>query len=422
MKYFNDPSILISETAAIDRFLKYVTFETTSNPASQKSPSSQGQLTLGTHLVAELKSLGLTDAALDTNGYVTASKMGSGDVTIGLIAHLDTSDAFTGRNVFPVVHKSYEGNDILLKNAVVITPQNDSHLRHCIGHTIITADGTTLLGADDKAGIAIIMGVLEYMNQHSNVTFPSIRICFTPDEEIGRGADKFPIKSFNADFALTIDGTFAGEINLETFEAYSMDVTFKGVSVHPGYAKNKMVNALRHMADFLQALPMAQSPERTENKEGFIHPVSVSGDASECSVHLIVRDFTEAGAKKRCETVEQILNRLKKKENRLDINSTIHFNYPNMFNYIQKHEELVTNLKLAVNRAGISPEIVPIRGGTDGANLSKKGLVTPNLFTGAVNLHGPNEWVSTTNMGYSFCTILNLLELYSSTARRRTNG
>ena len=412
MKDYTDPNLLARETTALSRFLDYVRMETTSNPAESSSPSTPGQLTLAMRLVAELKSLGLADAAVDGNGYVAATCQGKGAHVIGLVAHMDTSDAFSAHDVHPIVHESYDGQPLVLKNDVIISPEDDPWLEKCIGHTIITADGTTLLGADDKAGIAIIMGVLEYLHAHPEIAHPTLRICFTPDEEIGRGAEHFPVADFGADFALTVDGTFLGELNFETFEAYSMTIAFEGVSVHPGYAKDVMVNALRHLGAFLAQLPKDQSPETTEQRQGFIHPVSVAGDAARCEAHVIVRDFTEAGAKKLCDMVNQRIDQLRAQEPRLKINVTTQFSYPNMWKFMESHEDLVTNLKLAVHKTGISPSVVPIRGGTDGANLSRKGLVTPNLFTGAVNLHGPKEWVSLSNMGYSFCTILNLLGLY----------
>ncbi|MBN2531011.1 MAG: peptidase T [Deltaproteobacteria bacterium] len=413
MTFYMDPHILEDETSAVARLLRYVSIETTSNPQNSASPSSDGQRTFGELLVTELQTLGLKDAKIDANGYVTASRHGAGTATIGLIAHMDTSDAFSGKNVQPVVHRNYSGETIQLKNEVTISPDDDKWLNQCLGHTIITADGTTLLGADDKAGVAIIMGVLEFLQKHPDVTHPTLRICFTPDEEIGRGTAHFPTSDFGADFAITVDGTFVGELNFETFEAHSMDVTFEGVSVHPGYAKGVMVNALRHMGAFLEKLPKAQSPEQTADREGFIHPVSVTGDAARCSVHLIIRDFTEAGAKSLCATVDQLVQCAGDAEPGLKVTSHTEFNYPNMMKYMEAHQVLVTNLEVAVQKAGISPSIVPIRGGTDGANLCRKGLLTPNLFTGAVNLHGPKEWVSVTNMGYSFCAILNLLRLYA---------
>lgn len=413
MNFFNNPNLLRSQTQAISRFLQYVTYDTTSDAQNSTSPSSFGQSILGKHLVAELQELGIVDAQMDSNGYVTASLPGHCDSTIGLIAHLDTSDAFCGQNVHPQIHENYQLQDLILKNDIRLSPNNDVRLKECQGHTIITSDGTTLLGADDKAGIAIIMGVVEYLTKNPQLQHPNIKICFTPDEEIGRGASLFPLESFDADFAITVDGTSVGQLNIETFEAYSVDVSFEGISIHPGYAKGKMVNALRALGTFLTRLPQLESPEHTENREGFIHPIEISGDAAFCRVHLIVRDFSNDDALKRCEAIKQIVSGICKEEPRLKAETNIQFSYPNMYKFIQPHEELVTNLKIAVSKAGITPSIIPIRGGTDGANLSNKGLVTPNVFTGAVNLHGPKEWVSIKNMGYSFCTILNLMSLYN---------
>jgi tripeptide aminopeptidase len=414
MKYFNNPIKILNQTNAIDRFIRYIKIDTTSNPDSKSWPSSPNQLILGKMLVTELKELGLSNAAIDSNGYVTATLTGThGNSTIGLLAHLDTSNACSGTNITPLFHKNYTGDPIFLKNNVIINPAQDPALSKCTGHTIITADGTTLLGADDKAGIAIIMSVLVYFKLHPELPHPTIRVGFTPDEEIGNGATRFPVSSFGADVAFTIDGSDVGEINLETFEAWSVKITIKGVSTHPGTAKDKMVNALRHMANFITRLPGHLSPETTSNREGFIHPLQISGDASECTCHLIIRDFNTEQAKKMCRLVETLASDLKKEEPRLTISTDNTFSYPNMNKFLQQKPEIKTKLINAIKKADISPVIKPIRGGTDGAILSQKGLPTPNIFTGANNFHGPTEWISTKNMGLSICTVLNLLTEYA---------
>jgi len=295
----------------------------------------------------------------------------------------------------------------------VIDPSDNPELDECKGDTIITADGTTLLGADDKAGIAEIMAALEYMKAHPELPHPTIKVGFTPDEEIGRGHAKFPIEEFGADVAFTLDGGFPGEVNVETFEAYSAFVTVTGVPTHPGMAKGKLVNALRYMAKFIDRLPAEISPECTEGREGFIHPFELNGDATACKCHLILRDFEEDKVKGWGDIVKDIAESLKKDEARLKVEVDIQFSYPNMYKFLKEKPEIAERLKEAVAKAGLEPHIDPIRGGTDGSNLSRKGLPTPNIFAGGVNFHGPTEWISTKSMGLALCTVLNLLTLYA---------
>jgi len=295
----------------------------------------------------------------------------------------------------------------------VIDPATDDYLSKCIGDTIITADGTTLLGADDKAGIAIIMAALEYYNTHPEHPHPTIKVGFTPDEEIGRGHAKFPVKAFAADVAFTLDGSFTGEINIETFEAYSVFVEVRGVPTHPGMAKGKLVNALRYMARFLDRLPAELSPECTEGREGFIHPFELHGDATSCKCHLILRDFEEDKVLDWIKKVKAIAESVQAEDDRLKIDMDTQFSYPNMHKFLREKPEIARHLTEAVTKAGIEPRIVPIRGGTDGSNLTRKGLPTPNIFTGGVNFHGPTEWISTKAMGYSLCTVLNLMNRYA---------
>ncbi|MBN2801871.1 MAG: peptidase T [Deltaproteobacteria bacterium] len=406
---FNNPDILINETTIVERFLSYVKINTTSDPSNNSSPSTPGQKLFAKQLVDELLLLGLNDASVDNNGYVTATLPGSTSETLGLIAHLDTSDAFSGSNVTPIIHENYDGTDIYLKNEIIISPNDDKHLAKCIGHTIITTDGTTLLGADDKAGIALIMGLLEYLKKYPMENIPTIKIAFTPDEEIGRGASKFPYDTFGSKIAFTVDGTFAGEINFETFEAYSVSVNITGVSIHPGQAYGKLVNALRSGAKLIERLPEKPRPENTKDREGFIHPISFTGDSTSCTVQFIVRDFEEILVKELCDNIELIADALKNEEPGLSIETKVEFSYPNMYKYIRSHDGLAQKLKQAVISSGIKPVVVPVRGGTDGSGLSMNGIITPNIFTGAVNLHGPKEWISVKNMGYSLCTLLNLV-------------
>ena len=414
MKFFDAPQEMLGKTKLVERFLEYAKMDTTSDDTVETCPSTARQFELARLLVAQLKELGVADAAVDANCYVTATVPGTGPHKVGLIAHLDTSPAASGKDVKPTFHEKYDGRPLALGAGVVIDPKDNPELLKCKGDTIITSDGTTLLGADDKAGIAVIMAAVEYLKAHPEVPRPTIKIGFTPDEEIGRGHVAFPLEAFGADVAFTLDGTFDGEINIETFEAYSAFVTVSGVPTHPGTAKGKMVNALRHMAKFLDRLPAAARPELTEGREGFVHPVDMSGDATRCKCHLILRDFEEDKVKAFGEQVKALAAEIVAEEPRLKIDVDIKFSYPNMHKFLKGSPEIRERLEQAVRGAGIQPDLVPIRGGTDGANLSRKGLPTPNIFAGGMNFHGPTEWISTRSMALSLCTVLNLLGLYAA--------
>jgi tripeptide aminopeptidase len=415
MRFFNNPHEILETTSLVKRFTEYVKIHTTSDEHSESSPSTERQFDLARRLVKELRQLGLIDAQVDKHCYVTATLTGNfrGGTTVGLIAHLDTSPAAPGEGVMPLFHEKYDGSPIRLNDDVSITPEDTPELTACIGDTIITSDGTTLLGADDKAGVAEIITVLEVLKHNPDLPHPTIRIAFTPDEETGRGTAKFPIETFGADVAFTVDGTFDGEINVETFNADSAYVTITGVSTHPGTAKGKLVNALRYLSKFIERLPAEKSPEHTEGREGFIHPMEVNGDASKCRVHLILRDFEEGPLAEFGRTVKEISEGLKKEEPRLKIDVEIKRRYSNMNQFLRKRPEIIDRLSEAVRRAGVEPIIKPIRGGTDGANLTKMGLPCPNIFTGGMNYHGPTEFVSTRSMGLAVCVLLNLLTLYA---------
>jgi len=415
MDFYSDPQEMLDNTSLVQRFLEYTRIHTTSDEHSDSCPSTQRQFDLATLLVNQLRALGLSDAAVDENCYVTATLPGNveGKETVGLIAHLDTSPAASGKEVNPVLHQDYDGSPIQLSDGVVISVDDNPELEACIGDTIITADGTTLLGADDKAGIATIMATLEFYQKNPDASRPTIRVAFTPDEEIGRGAARFPLETFGADVAFTIDGSFDGEVNVETFNADSAHVTITGVSTHPGTARGKLVNALRHMAAFLSRLPVKVSPECTEGREGFIHPYELKGDASSCSCHLILRDFDSEELAALGDRVRAIANSVQEDEPRLKVEVEIEHSYPNMYQYLKGRPEIVDRLQEAVRRAGIKPNLQAIRGGTDGATLTRMGLPCPNIFTGGVNFHGPTEWISTRSMGLSLCTVLNLMTLYT---------
>jgi tripeptide aminopeptidase len=415
MDSYSDPQELLATTSLVQRFLEYVRIDTTSDEHSDNYPSTKRQFVLAELLVKQLRELGLSDATVDEHCYVTATVPGNleGKETVGLIAHLDTSPAAPGVNVNPVLHEKFDGSPIELANDIVISAVDNPELRSCIGDTIITADGTTLLGADDKAGIAVIMSTVEFYQKNPGVPRPTVRVAFTPDEEIGRGTAKFPMETFGADVAFTIDGSFDGEVNVETFNADSAYVTITGVSTHPGTAKGKLVNALRHMALFLSRLPPEVSPECTEGREGFIHPYELKGDASSCRCHLIVRDFERDRLDALGEQIKQIAQSVQADEPRLKVEVEIKPSYPNMHQYLKDRPEIAERLQEAVRRAGLEPHLKPIRGGTDGSTLTRMGLPCPNIFAGGVNFHGPTEWVSTRSMALSLCTVLNLLTLYT---------
>jgi len=413
VRAFDGPKELLDRTRLVERFLRYVKLDTQSDEESPDCPSTQKQLELGGLLVEELKQLGIDDAALDDNGYVTAELPGNAEGIVGLCAHLDTAPAFSGTGVNPQLHEGYDGSPIRLKNGIVIDPKDSPDLLECKGDTIITADGTTLLGADDKAGIAEIMAALEVLLAEPALERPRLRVCFNPDEEIGRGAAKFPLERFSSPVAFTVDGGFPGEMNIETFSADKAVVTFTGVSVHPGYAKGKMVNALTYMGKFLARLPMGEAPECTEGREGFYHPTNVSGDAAACKVSLIIRDFTVEVLEQRGRRLRKMAEALMAEEPKLEVAVEIEEQYRNMHDGLVGHPKITENLKQAIEMAGLVPRIAPIRGGTDGSRLTAMGMPTPNLFAGGVNLHGPEEWVSTRSMALSVCTILNLVQIYA---------
>jgi tripeptide aminopeptidase len=415
MEFFSNPRVMLDSTSLVQRFLEYVRIDTTSDEHSQSHPSTERQFVLARLLVDQLQGLGLSDVGVDESCYVTATLPGTveGRETVGLIAHLDTSPAAPGANVNPVLHEAYDGSPMELAEGVIISPADNPELETCIGDTIITADGTTLLGADDKAGIAVIMAAMEFYQKNPELPRPTIRVAFTPDEEIGRGTAKFPMDTFGADVAFTIDGSFDGEVNVETFHADSAHVTITGVSTHPGTAKGKLVNALRHMAEFLSRLPAEISPECTEGREGFIHPYEVKGDASCCTCHLILRDFDRDALSALGQQVREIAGSIRKDEPRLKVEVEIKHSYPNMYAYLKDRPEIAERLLEAVRRAGMEPDLAPIRGGTDGSKLTEMGLPCPNIFAGGVNFHGQTEWISTRSMGLSLCTVLNLMALYA---------
>jgi len=415
---FDDPSAVLSRTRIVERLLDYVRFDTQSDETSETCPSTAKQLELGRRLVDELKELGLqgvgeAEVTMDENGYVLAELPGTARGRVGLCAHMDTAPAFTGTGVSPQVVESYDGGAIEVGNGVVLDPSDTPELEECVGDTIITTDGSTLLGADDKSGIAAIMGALEILLQEPDIPRPTIRVCFNPDEEIGRGADLFPMERFDCPVAFTVDGSFTGEINVETFSADKAVLTFTGVSVHPGTARGKMVNALTWMGKLLDRLPMGEAPECTDGRQGFYHPIVASGDAASCTLQLIVRDFDTEVLEERGRRLEQMCAGLMAEEPRLDVKVEITKQYRNMYDVLSRYPEVAARLDEAVRAAGIEPRLEPIRGGTDGSRLTEMGMPTPNIFAGGVDFHGPSEWISTRVLAQSACTILNLVQLFT---------
>ncbi|MCR5517109.1 MAG: peptidase T [Lachnospiraceae bacterium] len=397
-----------------DRLLKYVRVHTTSDEDSDSTPSTARQFDLARMLQDELKDMGI-DSYLDDMCYLYAripATTGLEDKpAIGFIAHLDTSPEYSGKDVSPIVTKNYDGDDISLDNGIYISNKNFPHLKTLKGRTLITADGNTLLGADDKSGIAIIMTLAEYLTTH-DVPHSAIAIAFTPDEEIGRGSDHFDVERFNCSFAYTIDGGAENELQYENFNAASAKVEFFGTNVHPGSAKDIMVNASLLATQFLSALPN-ERPDNTEGREGFYHLTSMEGDVNHATLSFIIRDHDSTLFEKRKEVMQRIAHDINKnyKENRVSV--TIKDSYKNMLTILQSDMTPVKLARKAMQLLGIVPDESPIRGGTDGASLSFKGLPTPNLGTGGYAFHGPYEHITAEGMDTALNTAINIIKLYS---------
>ena len=392
----------------VERFLKYVAFDTTSDEDSTSCPSTEKQLVLAKHLACELKSLGLKDVCLDENGYVYGTVPKNTDEpfpTIGFIAHMDTSPDASGTDVKPILHPDYNGKDIRLKG-VTISPDEFPAIKKYTGDTIITADGTTLLGADDKAGIAEIVTAAE-MLMSTDLPHGDIKIALTPDEEIGRGADLFDVKRFNADFAYTMDGGDMGELEYENFNAAKADITIFGKSVHPGYAKGVMVNASLLAAEFINNMPCNERPETTDGYEGFYHVTDVESSVGKAKISLIIRDFDAESFKNRCEYVKKTAKELGGKYG-VEIKAEITEQYLNMAETFKDKMYIISLAEEAFKKAGITPDIRPIRGGTDGARLSFMSLPCPNIFAGGHNFHGPYEFVPVSAMEKAAEIIVNI--------------
>ncbi|MCC8354476.1 peptidase T [Bacillus sp. AF23] len=405
----------------IERFTTYVKVDTQSDESVDTCPSTPGQLTLGNMLVDELKSIGMQDAAIDENGYVMATLPSNTDKdvpTIGFLAHVDTATDFTGKNVNPQIVESYDGKDITLneKLQVILSPDQFPELSGYKGHTLITTDGTTLLGADNKAGIAEIMTAMDYLIKHPEIKHGTIRVAFTPDEEIGRGPHKFDVGRFNASFAYTVDGGPLGELEYESFNAAAAKITIKGNNVHPGTAKGKMVNSAKIAMKLNSMLPADEAPEYTEGYEGFYHLLSIQGDVEETKLHYIIRDFDKNIFQNRKETMQRIIEELQNEYGQYRIQLDMNDQYYNMREKIEPVIEIVNTAKQAMENLGIEPKISPIRGGTDGSQLSYMGLPTPNIFTGGENFHGKFEYISADNMVKAVNVIVEIAKLFEEQA------
>lgn len=392
----------------LERFQRYVRVATQSRRDRDRSPSTPGQLELGELLVGELKALGLDDASLDENGYVMATLPGDGP-GVGWIAHLDTSPDAPGDGVEPLVHRDYDGGVLALpRGGTVLDPERMPELRGAVGHDLVTASGDTLLGADDKAGVAAIMTAVAHLAAHPQLPRPTLKIGFTPDEEIGEGATLFDIERFGAQCAYTVDGSALGELQDETFSAAEAIVTIEGHDVHPGFATGKLVNATRLAAEVVAALPADLTPEATSGRDGFIHVYEVEATAARATIRAIVRDFDDDRLDAHCDLLRRTAEQVAGREPRARVTVDVRPQYPNMRRYLEGHPEIVGRAEAAMRAEGIEPVRTPIRGGTDGSVLSQRGLPTPNLFTGGHEFHSVREWASLQEMAAAAATLVRL--------------
>lgn len=405
------------KTEIIERFISYAQVETQSDESSDTCPSTPGQLVLARKLVEELESIGMQDITMDANGYVMATLPSNTDKdipTIGFLAHIDTATDFTGTNVKPQIVEGYDGQDIILNKElkIVLSPKDFPELSGYAGHTLITTDGTTLLGADDKAGIAEIITAMAFLLQHPEVKHGRIRVAFTPDEEIGRGPHRFDVTAFDAVYAYTLDGGPLGELQYESFNAAATHITCKGKNVHPGTAKGKMIHSAKIAMELHGRLPAEETPEQTEGYEGFFHLTSIEGDVEETQLRYLIRDHDRQRFNERKEVLARAVEELRQKYGEGRITLEIKDQYFNMREKIEPVMEVVDIARQALENLGITPVIEPIRGGTDGSQLSYMGLPTPNIFTGGENYHGRFEYVSADNMVLAVNTIIEIVKLY----------
>tara|TARA_R100000306_G_scaffold17398_1_gene21404 strand:- start:14315 stop:15556 length:1242 start_codon:yes stop_codon:yes gene_type:complete len=407
---------MIEKQHLIDRFFSYVTVDTESDPESNTTPSTEKQWNLANALVDELKRIGLEDVTIDENAYIMATLPSNIDhevPVIGFVSHFDTTPDFTGANVNPQIVENYDGKDIVLnaEENIVLSPEDFDDLLLYKGQTIITTDGTTLLGADDKAGIAEIVSAMEYLVNHPEIKHGKIRVGFTPDEEIGRGAHKFDVEKFGAEWAYTMDGSQIGELEYENFNAAGAVVTVKGKIVHPGYAKGKMINSMYIATDYINSLPRMETPEHTEDREGFFHLYSVNGEVDSTKLQYIIRDHDKNHFEARKEMMIKLANDLNTQHEKEVVTVEITDQYFNMREKIEPVMHIVDIAEKAMKQANIEPNIKPIRGGTDGSQLSFKGLPCPNIFAGGHNFHGRYEYVPVESMQKAIEVIVNIAQL-----------
>jgi tripeptide aminopeptidase len=403
----------------LDRFLRYVRIDTQSQRERTSSPSTPGQLDLARVLADELLSAGLADAQLDENGYVVATLPGNRDhdgLVIGLIAHMDTSPDAPGQGVEPIVHRGYDGGVLALpRDDTRLDPASMPELSGKVGHDIVTGSGDTLLGADDKAGVAEIMTGIAHLAAHPELPRPTLRVAFTPDEEIGEGATLFDIPRFGARCAYTLDGSELGELQDETFSAYEVILTVRGVDVHPGQATGKLVNALRLAARIVAALPAdTLTPETTAGREGFVHPVEMTGRAARAQIRFIVRDFDDERLEDHLRLLERTAQDVVGAEPRARLELSVDEQYRNMGSVLRGVPEVTAAAETAIRAEGIEPIRRPIRGGTDGSRLSEMGLPTPNIFTGGHEYHSVREWASVQDMAAAAAVVVRLAEVWAS--------
>lgn len=400
-----------------ERFLKYVAIDTQSCEESETFPSAEKEWTLLNMLVEEMKALGLTEVSIDKYGYamgtIPASEGCENAPVIGFLAHVDTSPDMSGANVRPRIIENYDGSDIVLNNALTMRVEEFPELKNFVGHTLIHTDGTTLLGADDKAGVTEIMSAAEYLMAHPEVKHGKIRIGFTPDEEIGRGVDFFDVKAFGADFAYTMDGGYEGELEYENFNAASAKIAIQGRNVHPGYAKGKMINAIEVACELNALIPAEQRPQYTEGYEGFYHCIGINGTVEQASISYIIRDHDAERFEQKKVWMWSAVDLLKKRYGEGVLTLTLKDQYYNMRKMVEPHPQVIDLAKQAMLDAGVTPIVRPIRGGTDGARLSFMGLPCPNIFAGGMNFHGKFEYCSLDSMKRAEQVIINLAKLWA---------
>jgi tripeptide aminopeptidase len=413
------PTTAATELAedAARRFLRYVQIDTQSDEDSAEYPSTAKQLDLLRLLVEELTAIGLEDAAIDEHGYVTATLPSTVDrdvPAIAFFAHVDTAREASGAGVKPQRIR-YDGGEIVLGDSgQVIRPNESPELEHHAGHELITTDGTTLLGADDKSGVAEIMAAVAHLHAHPELPHGPVKVAFNPDEEVGRGVIHFPVDTFGVAAAYTVDGSTAGEVQSETFSGAQVRMRIRGRAIHPGWAKGELVNAIKLAAAIVEKLPKeARSPETTEDREGYVHPVVISGDSSEVELRFIVRDFENDQLDEHIEFLRGLANEVAATDERCSIEVEARIQYRNMRDTLGGHPEIVANLEEAVRRVGLEPRRTSIRGGTDGSALTEMGLPTPNIFTGGHDAHSEREWICVEDMGLAAATIVELAQIWA---------